>query len=132
MASQIEKIHTEETTPLFYNNEQSLRSVIKLAYFSGKDYYIKFEELPAGNGSVDIVYFPKKDTALPALVIELKWNKKASGAIEQIKKNVRQHICHHFHLFLLIFQGYLSEQKAAQYSRSRLLFSRTGHVSWHL
>lgn len=85
VASQIEKIHTEETTPLFYNNEQALRSVIKLAYFSYKDYYIKFEELPSGNGYVDIVYFPKKDTALPALVIELKWNKNASGAIDQIK-----------------------------------------------
>ena len=47
---QIEKIHTEETTALFYNNEQALRSVIKLAYFSYRDYYLKFEELPSGNG----------------------------------------------------------------------------------
>lgn len=84
VASQIEKIHMEETSPLFYNNEQALRSVIKLAYFSYKNYYIKFEELPAGNGFADIVYFPKKDTALPALLIELKWNKNASGAIDQI------------------------------------------------
>ncbi|MBQ7371117.1 MAG: AAA family ATPase [Blautia sp.] len=85
VAAQIEKIHIEETTPLFYNNEQALRSVIKLAYFSYKDYYLKFEELPSGNGCVDIVYFPKKDAALPALLIELKWNKSASGAINQIK-----------------------------------------------
>ena len=32
VAAQIEKIHTEETTALFYNNEQALRSVIKLVY----------------------------------------------------------------------------------------------------
>ena len=33
-----------------------------------------------------MVYFPKKDTTLPALMIELKWNKSAEGAIDQIKK----------------------------------------------
>ena len=60
VAAQIEKIHAEETAPLFYHNEQSLRSVIKLAYFSYKDYYLKFEELPSGDGYADIVYLPKK------------------------------------------------------------------------
>ena len=86
VAAQIEKIHAEETAPLFYNNEQSLRSVIKLAYFSYKDYYLKFEELPSGDGDADIVYFPKKTALVPALVIELKWNQSAEGAISQIKK----------------------------------------------
>ena len=85
VAAQIEKIHAEETAVLFYSDEQALRSVIKLAYFSYKDHYLKFEELPAGDGYADIVYFPKKDTMLPALVIELKWNKSAKGAIDQIK-----------------------------------------------
>ena len=86
VAAQIEKIHTEETTALFYNNEQALRSVIKLAYFSYRDYYLKFEELPSGNGYADIVYFPKKTSNLPALVVEMKWDKSAEGAIAQIKK----------------------------------------------
>ena len=86
MATQIEKIHAEETAALFYNDEQALRSVIKLAYFSYKDRYLKFEELPAGDGYADIVYFPKKDSMLPALVIEMKWNKSAKGAIDQIKE----------------------------------------------
>lgn len=85
VAAQIEKIHRQETAPLFYNNEQALRSVIKLAYFSYKDHYLKFEELPSGDGYADIIYFPKKHSALPALVIELKWNRTAPGAIEQIK-----------------------------------------------
>ena len=86
VAAQIEKIHTEETTALFYNNEQALRSVIKLAYFSYRDYYLKFEELPSGNGYADIVYFPKKTSNLPVLVVEMKWDKSAEGAIAQIKK----------------------------------------------
>lgn len=85
VAAQIEKIHEEETAALFYNNEQALRSVIKLAYFSYRDYYMKFEELPSGNGYADIVYLPKKKSPLPALVIEMKWDKSAEGAIAQIK-----------------------------------------------
>lgn len=85
VAAQIEKIHAEETAALFYNNEQALRSVIKLAYFCYKDHYLKFEELPAGNGYADMVYLPKKDSVLPALVIEMKWNQSAEGAIAQIK-----------------------------------------------
>ncbi len=84
MAAQIEKIHAEEA-PLYYHNEQSLRSVIERAFFSYADEYLKFEELPSGDGYADIVYLPKKDSMLPALVIELKWNKSAEGAIDQIK-----------------------------------------------
>ena len=38
----------------------------------------------SGAGYADIVYLPKKDSILPALVIELKWNKSAEGAIRQI------------------------------------------------
>lgn len=84
VARQIEKIHEEES-PLYYNNEQALRSVIKRAYFSYGDEYVMFEELPAGSGFADIVYLPKKDSILPALVIELKWNQSAEGAIAQIR-----------------------------------------------
>lgn len=85
VAAQIEKIHAEETAPINYNSEESLRSVIKLAYYTYKDNYIKFEELPSGKGYADIVYLPKKTSNYPVLVIELKWNKSAEGAISQIK-----------------------------------------------
>lgn len=84
VAAQIEKIHGEEA-PLHYNSEQSLHSVVKRAYFSCGDEFLLFEELPAGVGYGDIVYLPKKDSLMPALVIELKWNKSAHGAIAQIK-----------------------------------------------
>jgi len=62
-----------------------LRSVIQIAYYSYPDYYLKFEELPTGDGYADIVYFPKRAVQMPALIIELKWNKSAEGAIAQIK-----------------------------------------------
>ena len=85
VARQIEKIHREEAA-LYYNSEQSLRSVIKRAYFSYGDEFLLFEELPAGDGYADIVYLPKKPSLMPALVIELKWNQTAKGAIGQIKE----------------------------------------------
>ena len=43
------------------------------------------KELPAGDGYADIVYLPKRHLQIPALVVELKWNKSAEGAISQIK-----------------------------------------------
>ena len=85
VAAQIEKIHQEETAVLHYNKEDSLRSVIKLAYYTYRDHYLQFEELPSGKGYADIVYLPKHDSDWPALVIELKWNQSAETAIEQIK-----------------------------------------------
>lgn len=85
VAAQIEKIHEEEH-PLHYNNEQSLRSVVKRAYFSSGDEYVMLEEVPGGFGYADVIYLPKKGSILPALVVELKWNQSAEGAIEQIKE----------------------------------------------
>ena len=46
---------------------------------------IMFQELPAGAGYADIVCLPKKDSIFPALVIELKRNRSARRAIEQMK-----------------------------------------------
>ena len=85
VAEQIEKIHGEVSDPLHYSNEQALRSVIQIAYYSYPDYYLKFEELPSGEGYADIVYFPKRTSQMPVLIIELKWNQSAEGAIAQIK-----------------------------------------------
>ena len=65
VAAQIEKVHAEETSPLHYNKEESLRSVIKLAYYSYRDHYLKFEELPSGEGYADIVYIPKPESDWP-------------------------------------------------------------------
>lgn len=86
VAAQVEKIHAEMTDPVHYNNEQALRSVIQIAYYSYSDYYLKFEELPSGDGYADLVYFPKRTSRMPALVIELKWKKSAKGAIAQIRE----------------------------------------------
>jgi hypothetical protein len=85
VADAIEQAHTEGCAPLFYNNEQALRSVIRFAYISCVDEFLKIEELPSGRGYADVVYLPKKGSDLPIMVVELKWNRTAEGAIAQIK-----------------------------------------------
>lgn len=85
VVAQIERIHREETSPLHYNKEDSLRSVIKLAYYTYRDYYVQWEELPSGEGYADVAYLPKYDSEYPILLIKLKWNKDVQTAIDQIK-----------------------------------------------
>lgn len=82
----IVRVRDTNYAPMFYNNEQSLRYVIKFAYIICVDYYLKVEELPTGHGIADVVFIPKRDTSLPAMIVELKWNKTADGAIKQIKE----------------------------------------------
>lgn len=61
-------------------------SRVKFAYIAAIDQYLKVEELPSGKGIADVVYLPKRNSMLPALVVELKWNKSSEGAIRQIKE----------------------------------------------
>ena len=82
----IEDIRNTQYAPTFYNDEQALRYVIKFAYITAVEQYLKIEELPSGKGIADVVYLPKKKSTLPALVVELKWNKSSEGAIKQIKE----------------------------------------------
>jgi RecB family endonuclease NucS len=85
VAEALEAAHSAGTAPLFYNDEQALRSVIRFAYISCVDEYLRIEELPTGIGYADVVYIPKKGSALPAMIVELKMNKSADSAIDQIK-----------------------------------------------
>lgn len=87
VADAISLIHSSQTAPTFYNNEQALRSVIRLAYLTCIDEYSDIQELPSGKGYADIVFIPKKRSDKPAMIIELKWNKDAATAIQQIKSN---------------------------------------------
>ena len=81
------RVRDTNYAPTFYNNERALRSVIKFAYIICIDHYLKVEEMPTGHGIADVVFIPKRDTSLPAMIVELKWNKTAKSAIKQIKEN---------------------------------------------
>lgn len=115
VAAQIEKVHREETSPLHYNREDSLRSVIKLAYYTYRDHYLQWEELPSGEGYADIVYLPKQDSGWPALVIELKWNESAEGAVAQIlKKKYPDSLKHTGSEIILVGISYDKEKPAGE------------------
>lgn len=88
VAGQMEKIHSEYASAIQYNNENSLSSVLTIAYLSTMQYYFKpIREMPTGRGFADFVYLPKPEyrEEYPALVVELKWNHNAETAIQQIK-----------------------------------------------
>ncbi len=85
VAQMIQEVHMQSSSSLIYNNEISLSSVIALAYYSACRDYTLIREMPAGNGFADIVFLPKCTSLNPALVLELKWDKTAEGAISQIK-----------------------------------------------
>lgn len=58
-----------------------------MAYYSAKLYYVDpIMELSSGKGFADAVYLPRRNVNRPALVVELKWDQKADGAIRQIKE----------------------------------------------
>ena len=79
-------MHDRDCAPLFYNDEQALRAVVKTALMAAVDHYVRIEEMPGGHGLADIVYIPKPASAMPALVVELKWDKPVDSAIDQIRK----------------------------------------------
>mgnify|MGYP004531363153 FL=1 len=89
VARRIEKIHMEYASSIQYNNENSLSSVLAIAYLGTIPYYFKpVREFPTGRGFADFIFIPKPEFArsYPALVVELKWNKGADTALRQIKE----------------------------------------------
>ena len=87
VAAGIEKIHMEYASSISYHDENSLSSVLSIAYLSAMQYYFKpIRELPAGRGFADFVFLPKPEYLpyYPALVVELKWNKTVHTALDQI------------------------------------------------
>lgn len=87
VAKGIEEAHREAISILQYHNENALSCAVSLAYFSAKTYYVLIHEMPTGRGVADIVFLPRKNhPQKPAIIVELKWDKSAEGAIGQIKR----------------------------------------------
>lgn len=87
VATELDRVHMLNTSILSYNNENSLSCVITIAYYVAQKDYILIRECPAGKGFADIAFIPRQHTDKPAMIVELKWNTSARGAIEQIKEN---------------------------------------------
>ena len=86
VAAGVDKAH-DEISILQYNDENSLSCTINLAFYFAREYYTIIRELPTGKGFADICLIPRKlHLDKPAVVIELKWDKSASGALDQIRE----------------------------------------------
>ncbi len=85
VARGLDRAHMEVASILTYNDENALGSAIGLAYYSARKDYKLVRELPAGKGFADVVFLPLPHTDKPALVVELKYDKDARTAIQQIK-----------------------------------------------
>lgn len=76
-----------ETSHIQYNDENALSYTVSLALYAARNFYTIHRELAGGKGFADLVFLPrKKFSDKPALVVELKWNQSAEGAIRQIRR----------------------------------------------
>lgn len=102
VAEGIDRAH-EEISILQYNDENSLSCTINLAFYYAREYYTIVRELPAGKGFADVCFIPRKlHLDKPAAVIELKWDKSASGALSQIKEKKYGNALKEYHGDLLL------------------------------
>ena len=115
VAKGIEQAH-KEISILTYNDENSLSCTINLAFYFAREYYTVIRELPGGKGFADICFIPREiHMDKPAVVIELKWNKSAEGAIQQIKDKQYIEALKDYHGNLLL-AGIDYDKKTKQHS----------------
>ena len=106
VANALEVLHSEVTSNMSYNHEQSLQSAIDIAYMFARTYYSLFNELPTGKGYADVVFVPLYPN-WPALIIELKRNSSTESALNQIsKKEYSQHLAHYKGRLLFVGVNY--------------------------
>lgn len=85
VADLIAEVHNDNVSVIQYNDENSLACVLTLAYYSAQDTYAVYRELQGGEGFADLVFVPRRGNTNPAMIVELKWDKNAGIALEQIK-----------------------------------------------
>ena len=111
VAEMIAKVHSDNTSILKYNDENSLSCAISLAYYSARKDYIIHRELATGEGFADVVFIPRKKSDKPAMIVELKKGHSADEAIEQIKnRNYSSKVSEYTGEILLVGINY-DEQK---------------------
>lgn len=95
VACALDVSHIHVTSNRSYNNEDALQSAIYLAYIYALNDYTAIKEMTTGKGFADVVYIPVKRNK-PAMIIELKHNKCAKSAIDQIKNKQYPETLRHY------------------------------------
>ena len=85
VAKALDESHIHVTSNRSYNNEDALQSAIYLSYIYALNKYTVIKEMTTGKGFADVVFIPYV-ADLPAMIIELKHNKCAESALDQIKE----------------------------------------------
>lgn len=112
VARGVDAAHDDNTNILSYNNENSLACVLSLAYYYARNNYVFHREMASGKGFADLVLIPRKNIDSPAIVLELKYDKDADSAIEQIKhKQYPAKVAQHADNLLLVGINYDKEKK---------------------
>ena len=126
VAQGVDAAHDENTSILSYNNENSLACVLSIAYYYAKNDYVMYRELPTGKGFADIVLIPRKNVVSPAIVLELKYNKDADSAIDQIhRKQYPEKVAPHSDNLLLVGINYDKTTKQHQCKIERATTDKT-------
>lgn len=117
-------MHNQKISYKDYNNEVALRYVVKDTLFGIQKYYLPpFDELPSGKGIADVVYIPKPQFGhnKPYIIIELKWDKSASDAMQQIiDKGYAEKFLNEKRKVLLVGINYDSKTKEHQVEIKKL------------
>lgn len=112
VAKFIDAAHVENTSILSYNDENSLSCVLSIAYIFAKNEYVVHRELASGKGFADLVFIPRKFSNKPAMIVELKYDKSADTAIDQIhRKEYQGKILEYTDNLLLVGINYDKETK---------------------
>ncbi len=85
VAKALDESHIHVTSNRSYNNEDALQSAIYLAYLYALNKYTVIKEMTTGKGFADVVFIPFVPD-FPAMIIELKHNKCAESAMDQIRE----------------------------------------------
>ena len=124
VAKALDAAHSEHTSILSYNDENSLACVVSLAYYYARNDYHIHREYPTGEGYADIVLIPRKNVESPALVIELKYDKDTKAAISQIKeKNYPQLVADYTGDILLVGINYDKNTKRHECRIERMIIN---------
>ena len=111
VAKALDISHIHVTSNRSYNNEDALQSAIYLAYIYALNKYTVIKEMTSGKGFADVVFIPFVK-GIPAMVVELKRNKCAESALEQIKnKQYFASLEHYMGEILLVGINYDEDKK---------------------
>lgn len=111
----LRELHYQNTSLLTYNDENSLSCLLGLAYYSAKKHYTIFREFESGEGFADLAFIPLKHSDKPAMLVELKYDRNADSAIQQVK-NRRYHGALTEYLDKLLIVGINYDKKTKEHT----------------